>query len=277
MDEPLGMKSLPEAKEGERESWESPALLLTIAVWSLLVVAAWCSADPEGGKWSVIVLLVVAVGAYWTEVLSNPTFKDLLTMERDDGAIEYLSRQKHASPRVEICVECSHDEMPTLKKHVLGSDVLPIEVLTYTKTENFRYDQWDDISGSLECLPEHCKIVDLQLSKVLQIHDQYTWNLYQTKKRNFAMDNWKDEKCEVSDRIFVEGFKKRIVAFKDVESKSCFISPTAYILFSMIGMTWPYRLFVRGKWCTIKMPLRKTIRVFAPTGALEKSIVAAYA
>lgn len=259
------------------------SLLLTVIIWSFVALIGWCASrksdadrelgrvDPSCNEIIPATALIFIALIYFVEVLWSSTQKYLSNIHEVESVMTYIKHVKNAAPRIGYGMTCSHMEVREDKYPVWDArgavvnepEINMVPVTTWEGTQSFIYDRFEDTSGDLEWLQPRYAVITLKLTKATypEFLDAHTKELYKSRKAAFVEKNlWRDRMYSTCDLVQIDGFQDVIIAVRDMKEKPWWLSLKAFYIFSSVGLSWPYRMYLRFRSLETTFRIRKAVK-----------------
>ncbi|KAH3767812.1 cytochrome p450 family protein [Pelomyxa schiedti] len=222
-------------------------IYLPIAL-TVLSSVAWCD-----------IAAYCAVGVtyltYFIDCAFGITSRHLWFMRDVESVFDYVIRIKSVPPRLSIHCECYHYETRT--KYITERDsqgnthtrteTETVKVTTYTETENFSYDRWDDQSGDLTTEIASRRYIKVDYEKTWHCGDSHTEHAWQRFQDVFnARNQNRDTHYSWFTSYSIDGLHDHMLSVTDLSKKSPMLAWRWYFLFSLVLLSYPYRMWVEG-------------------------------
>ena len=191
-----------------------------------------------------------------------------MSKEHEMSVVEKVNKLREAAPRRYLIVECFHynarnlqDDRPnhTTQSRNKISGSLTDRVVTFTEEKLFVISHFLDASEEFRATKR--PIIQLKLKSQIQCGDEKTMNiLRQNLLELFTENTQRDVYTTVNYRDEIGGLtSEEIFTYYDKSSKPFWLNPWLYILVSLIGMSWPYRLLLRLQISKCEYSIKKII------------------
>jgi len=117
------------------------------------------------------------------------------------------------------------------------------KVVTSTGTTPYHISFWRDFSGQIPSLPV-VKALKLSCKKLFRYADKQSKINQQAQKAQILAMNKRDTYISGTTVFTIDGFKPYIMLLRDKSSKPCFLHLGWYILFTLVTLNYPYRLYI---------------------------------
>jgi hypothetical protein len=144
-----------------------------------------------------------------------------------------------------------------------------VQVTTYRESQNFRYatsrlpccccltlcmqgagcrfDVWRDVSQPFPII-HFFRMTKLHNGKSLAFANDFTRAKFDYSMNDLISRNrYRDTHLDSGWRLDVPGFKSHLLAFIDLSTQSCWMTWPAYTFISLLGLTWPYRIWLEQR------------------------------
>jgi len=144
-----------------------------------------------------------------------------------------------------------------------GRDPVVEEVATWRVTEDFEYDYWKDRTGNSDWLRnQRYTVIKLHVTKAEcpMFMDAQTEAAYGLQKRDFLNAHRKlDQRFGLYDYVEVAGYQPIVLGLRSDDCRPWWLSVKAFYLVSLLGLTWPYRLYLGFRSLEASICIRKAI------------------
>eukprot|EP00919_Chromeraceae_sp_WS-2016_P013767 GHVR01032438.1.p1 GENE.GHVR01032438.1~~GHVR01032438.1.p1 ORF type:complete len:554 (+),score=91.71 GHVR01032438.1:84-1745(+) len=240
--------------------WHAFNLILTIALVLLVVECIISRNMPK------IVLLALTYAFYLLECLwLSDVSRNMVNMKDQVTGVDLIKKLKSSVPSLHFRIQCYHFESHELNvkqgPDTTGQSVRK-RVNTFSDTIQFKYCNWVDESDTVVGL-ENFGVVKLNLHKSLHYLDRDTEDTVRAEfdalqQRNRDKDDQMDSEMWTAMSGFLE--YSRIVYATD--SPPWWMSLNVYIIFSLLLMSWPHRLFFETRTGELEYTVRKCITIY---------------
>jgi hypothetical protein len=129
-----------------------------------------------------------------------------------EGIHQHISRIKNVAPNLWFHIQCYHYETRTYtttdSRGVTTTHTETVRVNTYSETDYFRYDAWDDISGEIKGLSATSEITRVRFSKCFVFADEKTRGKYVAAANSIQSRNrHRDTHMDFSSGFNVAGYR----------------------------------------------------------------------
>ena len=190
----------------------------------------------------------------------------LKNIMEDETAWEYLQRMHEVPPRINMVVECYHNETRTRVVHYTDSsgnqqsstETYTKKVVTYVDTDVFSFGSWLDISKKEMPALSTVALTRVKIDLSMLFGDQETADDYERQVTEMLERNRHRDVCtDYSSSKEIPGLKERISAYVDLKVKPFWIRPLFFWIATLLLMTWPYRWLFRAKTAKTYYTLKK--------------------
>ena len=234
--------------------------LFFTVVWLALLISSLAAKDFVVHFFSFLFYCAYLVECWWSRTFAFVQNKaNIVQLEN------YVHKVKLASPSLRCVAKCYHMETRTHSTYHAHTKTTThttylVEVVTHIAYKSFPYKYCVDVTSNLPFIgPDDVKKVYCYKSHVFA--DDYTSNAFSEFERKFRNEH---ANCD-SKRLFwtelsIGGFKESILACADLEKTPyCIKFSCAYILMSIFGMSWVYRVCLSGYCGEARIVFRKKI------------------
>ena len=241
-------------------------LCLNLSVLVFVVVIATCSGMGVG--WYVsIVLLIFSYGFYLYDCYHDVTTKLLRNVITSTSAEQYLRQLQGNRITISNSVVCYHNHVEKSVSHYRDSsgNMRRVETTTITKvvthraTSEWTYDECADVS---EGIPYMEGLVLLSLSSAWRGSDSATTASYQQHVDAFKARHQSCDKLrEYTNNAVVPGLLPQSLVFAVPHGgKPVLLSTPVYWAFSLLGLSYLYRVWLLGYCDEVAYTITKSVR-----------------
>jgi len=179
-----------------------------------------------------------------------------------DGIDAHIDKVKNRPPYIYFSVECYHFETTTTTTRDSNGNTTTStkteRVTTYTETQPFRYDNWDDISGNIIGVGLLYKITKIRFSKTYIFSDSHTQDRWRAEYRDIQDRNRHRDQCMDAWHGFsIKGYKGRVLTLNDPDNPPPCMALWSYVLcsLSLVGYcyrVWFHSLCTKQRFCYVK-------------------------
>lgn len=120
------------------------------------------------------------------------------------------------------------------------------KVVTHRERDTFAYSTWHDDSGRIIGLQQF-RICKLRLSKIHTFGSSETAARFEAQAQAFRDRNrHRDTHMDYSQGLDIPGFKDHVLALVDVRNRPACLSLSWFWLWSLAGLTWPFRMWMES-------------------------------
>jgi hypothetical protein len=200
------------------------------------------------------VVLPIDVLIILIEIVMSNERKYLENLSREGSLFEYLKQLIKTKPSISMSVECYHYETHIESYTTTDSEgntetnyrTVTVRVHDHTYHEEFRFAYWEDVSLNPETLPlEKFQITRIILTKSITFGDSSTASQYERQVNSMletAKREYPGSHHSYSRIDNIPGFKTRLASYWDAYAVKWWMNSGFFLFFSLIGLTWPYRL-----------------------------------
>ena len=209
--------------------------------------------------WYLFVLIELI---YLIEFFCSNTLRYLWNKVSSDSIFEHVNKIKLTRPEISMWCECYHFETRiryvTESYSVQGSngpemrtrqrmETYQEKVVTHTEKEHFEFGNFYEISRMISDDIYHNDMIKIKFGKNIVFGDSQTRNEYDRQLSIFISRNKHRDTCfSYVEYKEIPGFKDRMFSVNG-EKHSCFVNWCWYIIFTLLGFTWFYRIWVESK------------------------------
>ena len=191
-----------------------------------------------------------------------------MSKEQEMSVVEKISKLRETVPGRYLVVECFHYNARNRQEDRLNHTTQSSNKISSSLTDRvvtFREEKLFTISRSLDASEEFCvakrPIIQLKLHSQVQCGDEKTMNiLRQNLLELFTENTQRDVYTTVNYRDEIGGLtNEEIFTYYNKSSKPFWLNPWLYVLVSLFGMSWPYRLLFRLQISKCEYSIKKII------------------
>ena len=184
----------------------------------------------------------------------------------DETAWDYIQRMHKVPPRINMVVECYHNETRTRVVHYTDAngnqqsrtETYTEKVVTYVDTDLFSFGSWLDVSKREMPALSAVALTRVKIDPSILFGDQETADDYERQVTEMLERNrHRDVYTDYSSSKEIPELKKRISAYVDLKVKPFWIRPLFFWIATFLLMTWPYRWLFRAKTAKTYYTLKK--------------------
>lgn len=214
------------------------------------------------------ILIGVAYLIYLIECCRSDSLKFLRNQMEVFGYENFLAQVKKSAPVVTFVVECYHYETRTTTQTIYVNNVpqttiqtQQVKVVSSTNTQQFNYASWADTTGDPTGLNSH-KLIKLKVEKLLVFADDPTEKEY-NKQKQAHTDKHKNRDTHFNAYMQhgINGYKDQILVKSGVATKPFLLNIWFFVLFSLMGLSWPYRMWFEYLVDNKAITLKKRIKI----------------
>ncbi len=263
----------------------SLVLFISFWIWFLYLCACMptkCARYGELPSTLVIMAITIVPLAYLYIILESccSNEKEYIANLADAGTVSTIvSNLRSTQPYILMRAVCYHYEIRTRTVSYTDAngnmqtrlETYTERVVTHYDTEFFNFNYWKDQSDDVIKDVERYRVTKIKMYQTIMFGDMDTENacyeqyeLFKDKNSNFDiyMDTFLDKE--------VPGYKKRMAAFIDPNTKPWWMGLPMYWLSSVLCFTWPYRWLFRWATGSTHFNLTKTVYMTQPLDELEE-------
>lgn len=199
---------------------------------------------------------------YFVEFFCSSTLRYLWNKTDSDSIRDYVVKIKETRPSISMWCECYHFE--TRVRYVTESytvngpngpetrtrqrmETYQEKVVTYTETDYFDFSHFFEISRMISDDIYDNDLIKIKFSQKIEFGDPYTRGAYDRQLSTFIARNKNRDACfTYTENKHIPGFKERMFSVNG-EKHSCLIHWWWYTVATILGLTWPFRLWVESK------------------------------
>lgn len=213
------------------------------------------------------ILIGVAYLIYLYECCKSDSQKFLRNQMEIVEYGNFLAKVKKSAPTVYFVVECYHYETKTTATTIYVNNIpqttyqtSTVKVVSSTNSQQFGFATWSDITGDPTGMSSH-KLIKLNVDKLLVFADDATEKEY-NKQKQLHTDKHKNRDTHFNAYMqhVINGYQEHVLVKSGSATKPFFLNIWFFALFSLIGFSWPYRMWfeylVDNKAITIKKRIK---------------------
>lgn len=181
--------------------------------------------------------------------------------------VHYMNRMYSAEPKVCIAIECYHYELKsrdsTDSEGHSTTETYYERVVTYTEKETVRIASWEDASLPIDYEPlKEYAVINVKLTATFKGDTNYITQCKAMIDRNRHRDTF----IYGSRTLDLQGgFKRRVLAYVDLDKKPLFLSMFWYSLAHWtFFLSLPYRIWMSSKSGKLTTTIRKILTTDGP-------------
>jgi len=220
-----------------------------------------------------LAITVIATAAYLLNSFRASILGYLWNLNAVEDVVAYIRRLQTTPPQLGFSCECYHMETRTryVTEHYTeyqheydssskSSRSVPVtktrqkletyqeRVVTFSESERFVFARWEDISEKLTDTIYQYQATRVDFSFTVDAGDRATQKRYNTVKQNFiARNQERDSSFEFSEHCRIEDFHPKMLSIVDLKKKSPLMHWSCYVVFTLCGLSWPYRIWFDRK------------------------------
>lgn len=165
-------------------------------------------------------------------------------------------------------LQCYHYERRVTYTTVRDSDgkertettFTTVRVDTYRETKPFRFDLWRDVSDPMPLIRGY-PLTKLHCGKTLVFADALSRARFDAAHAELVERNrFRDDHYETGWKLQVDGFSSHVLASADGTVTPCGVSLPIYLMLSLLGLSYPYRLWLERKCVRAHYRFTKEVR-----------------
>lgn len=248
------------------------SLLINMMVWAsrLFVIITLVSYNNRPSSWrremeflaNAWFLFLIPEVVSLIEFFCSSTLRYLWNKTQSDSIREYVVKMKETRPSISMWCECYHYE--TRVRYVTESytvngpngpetrtrqrlETYEEKVVTFTDSEYFDYSHFFEISRMISDDIYHNDLIKIRFSEKIEFGDPYTRGAYDRQLSSFIARNKHRDVCfSYTENKSTPGFKERMFSMNG-EEHSCLVHWFWYTLISLLGFSWPFRMWIESK------------------------------
>lgn len=196
---------------------------------------------------------------YFIEYTCSSTLRYLWNKTDCDSIKNYVISMKNTKPSISMWCECFHYE--TRIRYVTENytvngpngpetrtrqrvETYQEKVVTHTETEYFDFTTFLEISQMISDDIYNNDLIKIKFSERIEFGDPYTRGAYDRQLSSFIARNKHRDVCfSYTESKHIPGFKERMFSVNG-ENHSCLMTWYWYTLITLLGFTWPFRIWV---------------------------------
>ncbi|EAS01680.2 transmembrane protein, putative (macronuclear) [Tetrahymena thermophila SB210] len=223
----------------------------TITVFQIIIISLWASGvfieyPNIGIGFSIVVYLL-----YFVESFKCNTFKQLFHAREQERFVKDVKHYKEGKPELCLDIKCyaSSDEY--------GSDTN----YTYMEELKFEYDSYVDKSPQLPNLFETYSIIRVQNILTFSYSDQLSEYYFESMRRNALHRCYMKSSCvKQFNNSQVPGLVDHMIIRQNT-IPNFFYSWMTYSIFTLVGLTFVYRIILNSRTPFVQNYIHKVIEV----------------
>lgn len=199
---------------------------------------------------------------HFIEYTCSSTLRYLWNKTDCDSIKNYVIKMKNTRPSISMWCECFHYE--TRIRYVTENytvngpngpetrtrqrvETYQEKVVTHTETEYFDFTAFLEISQMISDDIYNNDLIKIKFSERIEFGDMYTRSAYDNQLSRFISRNKHRDVCfSYTENKNIPGFKERMFSVNG-EAHSCFMTWYWYSLVTLLGFTWPFRIWVEKR------------------------------
>ncbi|CAM9782720.1 unnamed protein product, partial [Ectocarpus fasciculatus] len=139
------------------------------------------------------------------------------------------------------------------------TETYTVTVVTHSASEEYSFTRWEDATGPLSGT-DSVRLTKLHLSKELGFLTDAAEQRLLAAYGSFCAANRRDLFQDYNKELQLEGFKERIMCFRNVDEAPCWVSSCGYWVASLLLLlNVPYRLCIDWKTGIVRHTITKKI------------------
>ena len=195
---------------------------------------------------------------YLIELFCSSTLKYLWNETSSHGVREHIVKMKQVRPEISMWCECYHYETSVryvtetyyeggVRKTRQRKENYQVKVVTHTETKYFEFSHCIEASQMISDDIYYNDLIKIKLTYGIAFGDDQTRDVYNYQLQAFISRNRsRDTHFTYDETRKVPGFVDKLFS-RNGENKSRFIGWTWYLLISLLGFSWPYRVWLEAK------------------------------
>jgi len=217
--------------------------------------------SPSVSRGYTLAASLVLYGMYITEVFMSPSMKLLCLIPGSPNLLEFMKRVAMSPPMIHFNVSCWHFE-PRKDSRSVEVGQYPYRVTSFTQDQIFKYNSWKD--GGVDILQpasEANKVVLVDVAKTLHYIDYDTEQTAKDQSQQFQDGNrWRDDFLDFRVDLTIPNIPDRVVCFLG-QHPAGWMNVWCYIAFSILLLSWPYRILLDYHTLYMRYDVAKMISV----------------
>jgi hypothetical protein len=204
----------------------------------------------------------------------SSTLRYLMHVRDSGGSQKFQESLQRARPDITMHVECYHYETRTRtytdSKGRRRTRTERVKVVTYTGRRNKTFCSWADASGNLPTFETAAirsvgasaktRIMKIKNIKSYEPLDAATEAHFAREASAFkAANRHRDVHMSYSESFFIPGFVSKTLTIDG--PTPCALGPGCYVLASLLGLTWPYRMWMECKSFRVEWSVKKVLSI----------------
>lgn len=241
------------------------SLGLTILVWACALRLTIID-RPRDNDFMIAALSVVV---YLIHAFATPTFHYLWNLNVVEDVVSHIRRRLQTPPELGFNCECFHietrvryvteyytdwdtrynassgrPERVSVTKSRQKRETYQEKVVTFTGHEVFSYARWEDVTTPLTQDIYRFQAIRVQFLCEVGFGDLVTAGRHGDQKRRFIQSHqYRDQQFNFSEYRIFSGFKPKMLSVVDMKNKSFLLHWLSFTLLTLLGLSWPYRLW----------------------------------
>ncbi|CAN0289392.1 unnamed protein product, partial [Ectocarpus sp. 12 AP-2014] len=179
---------------------------------------------------------------------------------------QYVQQLRTTTPVVQFDASCYHYETRTrpgllfsLADSLRRTETYTETVVTHSANEEYHFTHWEDATGPL-LGTDSVRLTKLHLSKELGFLTDAAEQQLLAAYGSFCAANRRDVFQTYKKELQLEGFKERIMCFRNVDEAPCWVSSCGYWVASLLLLlNVPYRMCIDWKTGIVRHTIIKKI------------------
>ena len=198
------------------------------------------------------------------ESLCSAERKYISSISPDISVINFVERLQRTDPKRTMMIFCYHWETRTRlvrsSDGELQAETYEERVDTYMEQRDFPIAFSQDISDPKGLNIDLFRVTRLKLKSEIECGNEETMMKFSEMRQQMIDENKLRDQCiEFKHIDGIDGFKKRICAFTDPKYRPCWMNFCTYWVFSLLGLTWVFRIIFKCKTAKCEYTIKKLI------------------
>jgi len=272
------MPELPDQdKQRAREISKSPHLCCMFMTLTIIVLGVWfglCNftnnrseSQCRDANGFLPYALAAAYIAYWIECCCSGSQKYLMNDMETLQYEGYMQQIKSSAPLIGTRIECYHYEIRTRTVYYTDSngnsrsrtETYTERVTTYTGTSYWDYKSWEDTTGEIVGVLGG-ELVKLEVVKSYEFGNYESARRFEEHRSDYISSNrYRDDHMDDYPVFEIPGHKQKVLVSNKGVHKPCCMDVGIFWMFSLILLSWPYRMWFEFLTERKKISLRKVV------------------
>ena len=224
-------------------------------------------------------IFIVVEAAYLLELFCSSTLRYLCNQASSHSVRGHIIRMKETRPSFSMWCECYHYE--TRVRYVTETytengetktrevrETYEEKVVTHTETDYFEFSHFIETSQMISDDIYYNDMIKIRLKYSISFGDEHTRAAYNRHLQRFISRNkHRDVHFSYTESQSIPGFLDKLFS-RNGEKQSMLINWGWYLLTSLLGFTWPYRIWLEAKCVRGEFNFRYIVFVSSNVGFL---------